>query len=365
MNISVFALTKNGAELGERLCRKIDGAYLYLPVRFKGSFNAAFLNDFRNQVGQAFGKSDGLVFIMASGIVVRSIAPFLKNKAEDPAVVVMDEKGRYVISLLSGHLGGANNLAKSIARIIGAKPVITTATDVNNLPCIEDIAKKFNLAIEDFKKIKMVNSAIVSGRPVAFVDEDAKRLKAIKRFIEQRAGGKGQGARRVRFSDFKFARETKRLKADVFVIISHGSPSSLQPSALSLFLRPKDLVVGIGCDRGVTRKEVEGAYFSVLKKWDVSPLSVRNIASIDVKKDEKGLLKFAKKYNLKIDFYSKDKLADMPLPSGFSKFVMGKVGVGGVCEPAALKSAGTKKIWIKKQKIGRVTIAVAKAPFIS
>jgi len=112
MNISVFALTKNGAELGERLCRRIDGAYLYLPVRFKGSFNAAFFNDFRNQVGQAFGKSDGLVFIMASGIVVRSIAPFLKNKAEDPAVVVMDEKGRYVISLLSGHLGGANNLAK-------------------------------------------------------------------------------------------------------------------------------------------------------------------------------------------------------------------------------------------------------------
>ncbi len=358
MNISVFALTKNGAELGERLCRKIDGAHLYLPAKFKGSFNAAFFNDFRNQVRQAFGKSDGLVFIMASGIVVRSIAPFLKNKAEDPAVVVMDEKGRYVISLLSGHLGGANNLAKSIARIIGAKPVITTATDVNNLPCIEDIAEKFNLAIEDFKKIKMVNSAIVSGRPVAFVDEDAKRLKAVKKEV-------GGGRWKVDLKFYKSIQQTRRCKTDVYVVITSNSQLRTPNSKSHLLLRPKNLTVGIGCDRGVKLKEVEGAYFSVLKKWDVSPLSVRNIASIDVKKDEKGLLKFAKKYNLKIDFYSKDKLSDMPLPSGFSRFVMGKVGVGGVCEPAALKSAGTKRIWIKKQKIGRVTIAVAKAPFIS
>jgi cobalt-precorrin 5A hydrolase len=122
-------------------------------------------------------------------------------------------------------------------------------------------------------------------------------------------------------------------------------------------------VIGIGCDRGVTRKEVEIAYSSVLEKWGLSPLSVRNIASIDVKRNEIGLLRFAEKNNLKIEFYSKDELAEMPLPSGFSSFVMGKVGVGGVCEPAALKSAGTKKIWIKKQKIGRVTIAAAKVPF--
>src|SRR3989304_5967611 len=333
MNISVFALTKNGAELGERLCRTIYAGDLYLPVRFKGSFNAAFLNDFRNQVGQAFGKSDGLVFIMASGIVVRSIAPFLKNKAEDPAVVVMDEKGRYVISLLSGHLGGANKLAK-------------------------DIAEKFHLVIDDIKKIKTVNAAFVNSGRVIFVDEDAKRLKAIK-------GEVGCGKRGVDLKFYKSIPQTRRCKADVYVVITPNSQLRTPNSKSRLLLRPKNLTVGIGCDRGVTRKEVEGAYFLVLKKWDVSPLSVRNISSIDVKKDEKGLLKFAKKYNLKIDFYSKDKLADMPLPSGFSKFVMGKVGVGGVCEPAALKSAGAKRIWIKKQKIGRVTIAVARAPFIS
>lgn len=348
MNFAIFALTKNGTKLAKNLSQKIEDADIFINSK-----------NFKKHVRYAFNKYEGLIFIMATGIVVRTITPLLKNKAEDPAVVVMDEKGKYVISLLSGHLGGANKLAGDIAKIIGAKPVITTATDVNNLPCIEDIAEKFHLAIEDFKKIKTVNSAIVNGRPVAFIDEDVKRRGAIKKI----AGGKN-----CRF--YKSIPQAKRYKADVYVIITPNSELSkgalpYAPTAdLELFiLRPKNLVVGIGCDRGIKLKEVEGAYFSVLKKWDASPLCIRNLASIDVKKDEKGLLRFAKKHNLKIDFYSKDELAEMPLPSGFSGFVMEKVGVGGVCEPAALKSAGTKKIWIKKQKIGRVTIAIAQAPF--
>ncbi|MBI3398986.1 MAG: cobalamin biosynthesis protein [Deltaproteobacteria bacterium] len=168
----------------------------------------------------------------------------------------------------------------------------------------------------------------------------------------------------MNFKFYKSIPPTKQLQKEIYVIISNNFSSHIpHPTSHILLLRPKDLAVGIGCDRGVKLKEVESAYLETFKKWDVSLLSVRNLASIDVKNNEKGLLGFAKKYHLKIDFYSKDELADMPLPSGFSKFVMGKVGVGGVCEPAALKSAGTKNIWIKKQKIGRVTIAAAKVPF--
>ena len=347
MILAIFALTKNGIWLAKGLSGKMDGAYLFINRK-----------DFKADVQFAFQKYDGLIFIMAAGIVVRTIAPLLKSKAEDPAVVVIDEKGKYAISLLSGHLGGANKLAEDIAKTIGAKPVITTATDVNNLPCIEDIAEKFHLAIEDVKKIKVINSAIVNGRRIAFVDENAKRLSAIKKFSEKC------------FRYHKYVSQAKKNKIDALVLITNkeqGASSTPLPREKEgrgmVILRPKDLVVGIGCDRGIKLKEVEGAYFSVLKKWDVSPLCVRNLASIDVKKDEKGLLRFAKKHNLKIDFYSKDELAEMPLPSGFSPFVMGKVGVGGVCEPAALKSAGTKRIWVKKHKIGRVTIAIAQAPF--
>ncbi|MBI5327815.1 MAG: cobalt-precorrin 5A hydrolase [Deltaproteobacteria bacterium] len=366
MKLAIFAITKNGIKFARTFFRKIDKAALFTnPV------------DFKQDAKLAFKKYDGLIFIMAAGIVVRTIAPLLKNKAEDPAVVVMDEKGRYVISLLSGHLGGANNLAREIAKMVGGQSVITTATDVNSLPCIEDIAEKFNLAIEDFKKIKMVNSAIVNGKAIAFIDEDVKRLQAIREFADSRIKG-------VRFH--KSAAQALKNKIDALVVITNKWQAAPSPSPLPrgegrqnkfplpygerdrvrgwMILRPRDIVIGIGCDRGVKLKEVEDSYFSVLEKWDVSPLSVRNVASIDVKKDEKGLLRFARKYNLKIDFYSKDELTDMPLPSGFSSFVMGKVGVGGVCEPAALKSAGTKKIWIRKQKIGRVTIAAAKAPFV-
>lgn len=340
MTFAIFALTKNGIRLAKCLSRKMGGAYLFVNRK-----------DFRDDVKFAFKKYDGLIFIMASGIVVRTIAPLLKSKAEDPAVVVIDEKGNYAISLLSGHLGGANKLAEDTAKIIGAKPVITTATDVNNLPCLEGIAEKFNLAIEDVKKIKVVNSAIVNGRIAVIVDENIKRLSAIKKFAK-----KG-------FRYYKSVSQVRKSKIDALVLITNKGQGQEKEARETMILRPKDLVVGIGCDRGVSLKEVEGAYFSVLKKQDVSPLCVRNLASIDVKKDEKGLLRFAKRHNLKIDFYSKDELAEMPLPSGFSPFVMGKVGVGGVCEPAALKSAGTKRIWVKKNKIGRVTIAIAQAPF--
>ncbi|MBI5894112.1 MAG: cobalt-precorrin 5A hydrolase [Deltaproteobacteria bacterium] len=379
MRFAIFALTKNGIKLGERLSRKIENASIFANPK-----------GFKKSVRLAFKKYDGLIFIMASGIVVRTIAPLLKGKEKDPAVVVMDEKGRFVISLLSGHLGGANILAKRIATAIGARPVITTATDVNSLPCIEDIAKRFNLAIEDVKKIKVVNSVIVNGGRVGFVDGNAKRLKEIKGFVGSRRVPFGRG-----FRFYKSISQVQKVNADVFVIITHNSEprtmslrakgeaspfieiaSGLKPLAMTtselFILRPKDLVVGIGCDRGVSLKEIETAYFKMLKKFNLYPLSVKNLASIDVKKNEKGLLRFAKKYNFKIEFYSKNQLAKMPLPSGFSEFVMEKVGVGGVCEPAAMKSAGlslrtlsrdVKRLLVKKQKIGRVTIAAAQISF--
>lgn len=353
MRYGVFAITRGGVELGRRLVKVLPYSRLYVLDRFKvGGFQ-----DLRQEVERVFKRYDGLIFIMATGIVVRTIAPLLKDKTKDPAIVVVDERGEYAISLLSGHLGGANRLARRVARVIGARPVITTATDVLGLPCIEDIAKRLNCVIEDVKGIKLVNSAIVDGGKVVFVDGDTKRLEVIKRDVGDRGW-------EVNFNFYKSIPRTKRLKADAFVIITNHL-SHLPLPTPHLLLRPKDLVVGIGCDRGVESKEVEDAYFGVLKRWGVSPLSVRNLATIDVKKDEKGLLDFARRYNLPIQFYSKDELARMPLPSGTSRFVMEKVGVGGVCEPAGLKSSGAKGIWVKKQKVGRVTIAIAKVPFTS
>jgi len=373
--IGVFAITRGGARLGRRVVKALSHSRpLNAPDSMRGMrgrlhvlarFKVGGFKDLRQEVGRVFKRYDGLIFIMATGIVVRTIAPFLKDKTKDPAIVVVDERGEYAISLLSGHLGGANHLARIVARAIGARPVITTATDALGLPCIEDIARRFNCVIEDVKGIKLVNSVIVDGGKVGFVDGDKKRLEAIKRGV-----GSGDGA--VDFKFYQSISQIKHDKVDVFVIISNSLLSHIpHPTSPILFLRPKDLVVGIGCDRGVRSKEVKDAYLEVLKRWDISPLSIRNLATIDVKKDEKGLLNFTKAHNLRIEFYSKDELAKIPLPSGFSKFVMEKVGVGGVCEPAALKSSGAKRIWVKKQRVpttggrGRVTIAIAKVPFTS
>lgn len=358
MKYGVFAITRGGVELGRRLVRVLPTSRLHLFNRFETRRGEKGFKDLKEEVKEAFGRYDGLIFIMAIGIVVRTVTPFLRDKTKDPAVVVVDERGRFAISLISGHLGGANGLAREIASAIGARPVITTATDVKGLPCIEDIARRFNLVIEEIKGVKYVNSAIVNGRRVAFVDVDTKRREGIKKEV-------GCGKLGVDFKFYKHISRTAQLKNEVFVIVSNNSLPHILTSTSYLLLRPKDLVVGIGCDKGVRLREVKDAYFEVLKRWGVSPLSIRNLATIDIKKNEKGLLNFAKRYNLPIEFYPRDELAKMPLPSGTSRFVIEKVGVGGVCEPSALLSSGAKRIWVKKQKVGRVTIAIAKVPFTS
>ncbi|MBI5826767.1 MAG: cobalamin biosynthesis protein, partial [Deltaproteobacteria bacterium] len=296
-----------------------------------------------------------ILFVSAMGIAVRAIAPHLKGKHLDPAVVVADEAGRFVVSLVSGHLGGANRLAERIAAILGATAVITTATDAMGLPCVEDIAQRFSCGIEDIRKIKRVNSAIVNGGRVVIVDRRPCRLKAIK---------KAYGASKA----FTFKRtlpEDVGLDRAVVLITAETEevPEGIRDK--TLILRPREFVVGIGCRRGVTAREISEAFNEILGRAGVSPLSVRNLASIDMKGDEQGLLRFARRMGLDIEFFTPEELNSVRPPSGGSKFVREKTGAAGVCEPAALFSAGARSLWVKKIKAGRVTAAMARAPFTS
>ncbi|MBI5234425.1 MAG: hypothetical protein HY880_08735, partial [Deltaproteobacteria bacterium] len=172
--LAIFALTQRGLALARRLKRSSGGTTIHAPQGLKNG-------KLKDKVRAAFKDSNGIVFVSAVGIAVRIIAPLLRSKATDPAIVVMDETGRFAISLVSGHLGGANELTKKLARIAGARPVITTATDLYSLPSIEAIAKKFNLAIEDMKRIKHVNSAIINNKKVFVNDGNAKRLALMKK----------------------------------------------------------------------------------------------------------------------------------------------------------------------------------------
>lgn len=345
--ITVFPVTPRGRLLARRLSGEIESLEIHHPSRLKGSLT--------RKAGAAFKDSSAILFVCATGIAVRAIAPHLKGKHLDPAVVVADEAGRFVVSLVSGHLGGANRLAERIAGIIGATAVITTATDAMGLPCVEDIALGFSCAIEDVGKIKRVNSAIVNGGKAVIVDGRPQRLRAIK---------KAYGASGA----FTFKRKVpERVAPDSAVVLITAETADV-PEGIrdkTLILRPREFVVGMGCGRGATAREVSAAFREILGRAGVSPLSVRNLASIDMKGDEPGLLRFARQAGLDIEFFTPEELNSVRPPSRGSKFVREKTGAAGVCEPAALFSAGARRVWIRKIKAGRVTAAMARAPFTS
>jgi len=346
--ITIFPITERGARLGARLSGLKGKVRLYAPRDLRSG-------RLKSLVQNAFSDSTALVFIGAAGIAVRSIAPFIKGKEKDPAVVVMDEKARFVLSLLSGHLGGANRLASEIASLIGATPVVTTATDINNLPCIEDLALRFNLAIENPRAIKHLNSAILSGGPVLIIDSRMDRLRAMREFMNKRVKG---------IFLFKSSLPAS-IKAEAAAIISPRLNVTLPPGprTRALILRPREFVVGLGCRRDTPESAIKKAVDSALKSRGISPLAVGSLATIDIKASEKGLTGFAKSRGLEIDFYSADELNKMATKK--SAFVMRTTGARGVSEPAALLSSGAKRLWMKKQKSLRVTVAVAKADFTS
>ena len=305
----------------------------------------------KGEVASVFADAEAIVFVSAVAIAVRTVAPLLKGKDLDPAVIVVDELGRFAVSLVSGHLGGANELTKKIALLTGAVPVITTATDIHGLPCIEDLSKSFDLRIEDPKKIKVMNTAILSGAGVTVVDGDGGRLAEM--------GGRFKGSGVFRFQK-TMPRTLKKGRA--LAVVSSRAGVAGPFKARTMMLRPAELVVGVGCRRGVAAKEVERAFKAVIRKGGVSPLSVKRLATIDIKKDEEGLLDFAEEAGLTIDFFTKKRLGSVTLPSGPSKKVMEKVGVGGVSEPAALLGSGAKRLLVKKIIVGRVTAALGRIP---
>lgn len=345
--LAAFAITRAGYAIALRLKKRIRGLKVFSPAGLKKS-------GIMKAAGAAFGEYSGLIFICAAGIAVRAVAPRLKGKHLDPAVVVVDDQGSFAISLLSGHLGGANDLAREVASCLGAMPVITTATDGAGLPCVEDIAKRFSLAIGDVKKIKCVNAAILNGGPVVIVDSDIKRLEAITRAF----AGAGVFSFKAQFTAEKEGKKTA-----AFVIVSNSAHVDVPRGAESrtLLLRPREFAVGIGCRRLASAARIRQAVKAAFDSAGLSMLSIRNVATIDIKADEKGITNFARSLNVPIEYFKNSTLKAKQPPSGPSLFVLKATGSPAVAEPAALLSAKAKKLWIKKQKSDKVTVAAAKA----
>lgn len=290
-----------------------------------------------------FGQADGLVYIGAAGIAVRSVAPCLKDKMTDPAVVVVDEQKRYVVSLLSGHVGGANELTLTIAGILGAEPVITTASDVCRKTAIDVWAKKRGLRLSDRTLAKQVAASLLDGEMVGFFSDYPLDEPIPDGFCIGDA---------CRVNVWV----TSKRRPDKTDAVSRFLPER----AGILRLIPPVLFIGVGCRKGTGKKQILQLVSDVLAQENLEPLAVAGIASIDIKKEEKGIVEAAKE--LGVPFYTFPAAVLEAVPGVFtsSEFVRGVTGTDNVCERSALAAAGEGgRLLVKKQVAAGVTAAVA------
>lgn len=344
--IAVYALTPQGARLGRALARELNGALgadLYLPRKLavpSESGEQAF-DSLPALVADTFHAYAGHVFVAACGIVVRAVAPHLRGKANDPAVVALDQEGRHVVSLLSGHLGGANELARRVAQVTGGTPVITTATDTAGLPSLDLLARDSGLAIENLNAVKTLNGGLLAGQVVQVFDPEGYLVIPAEHFTR-----------------FEWVAAPHLLEP--------GSPTvavswrQIAVPAGCLVLRPRVVVAGVGCRKGAASSEIVALLREAFAAKSVALKSLALLASIDVKRGEPGLLGAARELGVEIRFYPAERLAGVKTPNP-SSMPLKHVGVESVCEAAALLAAGTTRLLVPKMKSKTVTAALALA----
>lgn len=327
----IFAFSTRGMLLAERIAnglRLMDSqswVTVSRPTHLWGELKEVFKND------------NVVVFVGACGIAVRAIAPLISSKSTDPAVIVIDEKGEYVISLLSGHIGGANRFTRRIATILQAHPVITTATDVNGVFAFDSFASASRFEVINTALIKVVASAMLDGREVGLMS--ALPLE-------------GRLPDLVSLRDF----------GDVGVYI--GLDAKAQPFLDTLRLVPKCFHVGMGTRRGIDPDLLEGFFLSTLDSQGIPLEAVASVSSIDLKKDEQALRILARKYRIPFITYTAQELDTTQALFGQSDFVRTTTQTGNVCEAAAFLAAsreGREGVMVVPKTIQKgMTIAIAK-----
>ena len=332
--LRLICFTQAGAQTAQRLLRAIDSQFCcegVLSSRFAGSSclpkTELSLADWTRK---QFSQADCLVFVGACGIAVRAIAPFVKDKFADPAVLVIDEQGRFCISLLSGHVGGANAFANLCAQALGATPVITTATDLNHAFAVDVFAKQNDLLLTDRLLAKQLSAAILAGQPVGFSSVFTGRDALPQPLCQDPPEGAP-----------KFS-------------VSFFAPDD----PATLWLIPKGLVLGIGCRKGTPQESIEQFVQQTLAAHRLSMQSVSAVASIDLKAQEEGLLSFCAAHRLPFVTYDAQSLLGAKGEFSPSAFVQQVTGVDNVCERSAVLHSGGRLL-LPKQKGCGVTLAAA------
>ncbi|WP_051188419.1 cobalt-precorrin 5A hydrolase [Proteocatella sphenisci] len=362
-SIYVMAFTINGAELAARMrdvfsqWKNIDAKF-FVTKRLTGG-SPASLGEFTSQ---AFAEADHIIYIGAAGIAVRAIAPHLKSKDTDPGVIVIDEHAKHIIPILSGHIGGSNELAIKLAEVLGADPVITTATDINDVISIDSWAVENSMKIDSIKNIKHISSAVLENRKIKVYTDCRGNFAKLK--TEELLS---------LYSGFELADSLDSSYPTVVITDAHSLVEKVKirfPEALVLI--PTATFIGMGCRKDIDEVLVNELFEQAISELDLDIRAVGSINTADIKKDEKALLALVQKHDFAFNTFSAEELmeADKHTSSemSHSELVSRTVGAGNVCERAAVMGAfgspaysGAEGIEIimKKMKRSGVTIAVS------
>lgn len=348
MKIRIVSFTKQGAQLAERLqaqLKKCPDSDLDRDVEIANRQGGAASEKLSDWTKRQFEEKNALIFIGAAGIAVRAIAPCVQDKLADSPVLVMDEKGQYVIPILSGHVGGANELAEEIAKKTGALPIITTATDLNGKFAVDLFAKKNHLTILNREGIAAVSSKILEGEKATIAIEDYGKAQILPDTLSD-----------ILPKELEWVPYPPEKKTDI--VISRAKEKV--PEAV-LQLKPKEYILGIGCRKGKSFSEIDGFITKQLDELQLTKEDIRAIASIDVKREEEGIVSWKDYYRVPFLTFSKETLQQVPGEFTGSSFVEQQVGVDNVCERAALTACEGDGVLIRgKQAENGMTLAVAK-----
>ena len=331
MKVSIIAFTDNGMEIAYKLSNSLSETN---DVDFTRCGKGAL----STWTEEHFSTNDALIFIGAIGIALRAIAPYIKTKTKDPAVVVVDELGQFSIPILSGHIGGANELALRISEILNAIPVITTATDINKVFAVDTWAKSQGLHILNPECIKLVSSKLLKGESV---------------HVKSDYPIQGNLPKNVYLNDLEDS------NAGYDVIITHKDLENERKND-TLLLVPQIITVGIGCRKDISFEAIESSILNIIESENYHISAINALASIDKKANEKGILEFAKKYGLPFNTYSAEELNSLEGDFTKSEFVKSVVEVDNVCERSAIMESNGKLIRRKDTCDGAgVTVALA------
>ncbi len=344
--ISVLAITKNGVKIGENLKRIFPDWSIFAPSKFSNEENKIvwYSEPTSEKIIELFKNSNALICLFSLGAVIRLIAPHLKDKKTDPAVIVIDDKTNFVISVLSGHIGGANKLTQEIAEKLQALPVITTAADVNKTIAVDLVGREFGWKIEDDSNVTKISAHMVNEEPIG-VFQDAGNQNWYKELPKN-------------VSIYKNLDDLKQSNSKAHLIISDRIIDK-ELSKESVIYRPPSLVIGIGLHWDTTKETIKKGIQSCLDKFNLSSKSVTKLVSIKKPQDVQGLIELGEEMKIPVEYINREELAEISAPNP-SDTVKAFEGTASVSEAAAIKVSGGKLI-VEKQKFPPdLTIAIAR-----